>query len=323
MLTLALCVCLFLGYFLYSRVNSRFGHLASPGPCLPILGHVYKLFKKEVIDDPVNGMWNLWKNSNKNGILYLKAFGIDQIFVGDFETVKQIFSTNEASGRQKRDVIKMITKIRKVEGPEVPGVLLSDGNMWHQTRRFTLRALRDFGFGKQGMEELIQEEIIQFKAMLDGIRDEPVDFAFKLNLPVLNALWRVTVGERFDYDNAKLQDIVRRLTDTFKIFGDPAQGLILAFPWIEPLIMILPDFLKWKYAKKLLMDIVDLMEENIIKHKETLDVNAPRDFIDMMLIEREKTSDPSSPFYGQTGQQTLIVIHIIIAFNTLYTPSLF
>ena len=304
--TLALIVCVFLGYFLYKTVTSRFKHLASPGPCLPILGHVHKLLKKDVVDDPVKGMWNLWRENNKNGILYLQAFGLDQIFVGDYETLKQIFSTNEATGRQSKDVLKMIVKMRKVKGPDVPGVLLSEGNMWHQTRRFTLRALRDFGFGKQGMEELIQEEIVQFKALLDGIRHEPVDFAFRLNLPVLNALWRVTVGERFDYDNAKLQDIVRRLTETFKIFGDPAQALILAFPWIEPLIEILPDFLKWKYAKKCLMDIVDLMEENIIQHKETLDVNAPRDFIDVMLIEREKTTDPTSPFYGQTGKALAI-----------------
>ena len=55
------------------------------------------------------------------------------------------------------------------------------------------------------------------------------------------------------------------------------------------------------------MDIVDLMEENIIQHKETLDVNAPRDFIDVMLIERENTTDPTSPFYGQTGLDNLKV----------------
>ena len=146
--TLALCVCIFLGYFFYKTVTSRFRHLASPGTCLPILGHVHKLLTKEVIDDPVNGMWNLWKENTKNGILYLKAFGLDQIFVGDYELLKQIFATNEASGRLSKDVLKMIVKIRKVTGPDVPGVLLSEGNMWHQTRRFTLRALRDFGFGK-------------------------------------------------------------------------------------------------------------------------------------------------------------------------------
>ena len=41
-------------------------------------------------------------------------------------------------------------------------------------------------------------------------------------------------------------------------------------------------------------NIIDLMEENIIKHQETLDPNEPWDFTDMMLIEIENTRDPTS-----------------------------
>ena len=46
------------------------------------------------------------------------------------------------------------------------------------------------------MEEMIQEEIVQFKHLLDGVTHEPIDFVNRLNLPILNALWNVTVGER-------------------------------------------------------------------------------------------------------------------------------
>ena len=59
---------------------------------------------------------------------------------------------------------------------------------------------------------MIQEEIVQFKQLLNGIMTKPIDFAHRLNLPILNALWHVTVGERFRYDNPKLADIVERLT---------------------------------------------------------------------------------------------------------------
>ena len=48
-----------------------------------------------------------------------------------------------------------------------------------------------------------------------------------------------------------------------------------------------------------------MMEENILKHKDTLDVNEPRDYIDMMLIEIESTKDSSSSFYGQKGLDSL------------------
>ena len=50
-----------------------------------------------------------------------------------------------------------------------------------------------------------------------------------------------------------------------------------------------------------------MMDENIMKHKETLDPNEPRDFTDMMLIEIEKTTDETSSMYGQLGMDNLKV----------------
>ena len=50
-----------------------------------------------------------------------------------------------------------------------------------------------------------------------------------------------------------------------------------------------------------------MMQDNILKHKETIDVNAPRDYIDMMLIEIEATKDPSSSFFGKRGLDSLKV----------------
>ena len=41
----------------------------------------------------------------------------------------------------------------------MPGVIFSHGNYWKELRRFMLRNLRDFGFGKSSMEHLFQDEV--------------------------------------------------------------------------------------------------------------------------------------------------------------------
>ena len=155
-----------------------------------------------------------------------------------------------------------------------------------------------------GMEGLIQEEVNLFKIFINQRINEPFDFLNKLNLPILNALWKVTVGERFEYDNPRLLSIVERLTEAFEIFGNPSQALLLAYPW---LMNIIPSFFQKERTDRVFMDVADLMLENILRHKETLDPNEPRDFTDMMLIEIERTTEESSSLYGQLGIDNLKV----------------
>ena len=38
------------------------------------------------------------------------------------------------------------------------GIISSDGQLWQEQRRFALKHLKDFGFGKAGLEGVIQEE---------------------------------------------------------------------------------------------------------------------------------------------------------------------
>ena len=111
-------------------------------------------------------------------------------------------------------------------------------------------------------------------------------------------------GERFEYDNPQLLEINNRVTETFKILGNPSQFLLIAYPWIAN---IYPSFARFDYAMATVSSLIDLMEDYIQKHKESLDKNAPRDFIDMMLIEIENTTDESSSFYGHIGMNNLKV----------------
>merc|ERR1719461_2779256 len=108
---------------------------------------------------------------------------------------------------------------------------------------------------------MIQEEVEMFKSLINKTTGQPFDFINQLNLPILNALWRVTVGERFEYDNPRLLSIVRRLTEAFEIFGNPSQALLIAYPWLAKII---PSFFQKERTDRVFMDVADLMLENIL-----------------------------------------------------------
>ena len=154
------------------------------------------------------------------------------------------------------------------------------------------------------MEGLIEEEVQALKALLDNKTTEAFDMAPLLNLPILNALWKVTVGERFDYEDQKLVDICERLGKVFKINFTAKMGMIFSYPWLLKLPKCLFDY---SFIMNLFHDVIDMMQANVMKHQQTLDVNDPRDYTDMALMEIEKTTDTKSSFYGQFGLDNLKV----------------
>ena len=238
--------------------------------------------------------------------MYFKMFNQDTVWVGDFHIIKYIFNHSHGNGRFDEKINDIGKKDRKVQGSKFPGIVFSVGETWKQQRRHALRTLRDFGFGKQGMEEMIQEEVIQFKTFLHEHSVEPFDIAHRLNLPILNALWKMTVGERFDYDDSRLQNLCQKSSECLKMFVSTKQAIIYNYPWVEKIPGASRVF-DFQIMRRTLHQLVDLMQEAIVEHQQTLDPSAPRDYTDVVLAEIQNTTDPSSSFYGQVGLDNLKV----------------
>ena len=108
--------------------------MASPGPCLPVLGHSYLLFKKSVLEDPANGIWKLYRNHNRDGILHMNTFSLNTVWIGDYKKIKYLFNLPEVTARLNKTMLELALPSRRVQGPEMPGILFSDGQTWHQRK---------------------------------------------------------------------------------------------------------------------------------------------------------------------------------------------
>ena len=147
-----LILCLILAFIcIFKKFSkSKYGHLGTPGICLPIVGHSYKLFSKSSNNNPAASMWEIYQKYNNNGILYFKTLSINSVWIGDFDSMRYLFNHPDATRRMNQNMLLLNLPSRKISGKDMTGLVMSSGDIWHQQRRFALRTLKNFGFGKQG-----------------------------------------------------------------------------------------------------------------------------------------------------------------------------
>ena len=90
------------------------------------------------------------------------------------------------------------------------GLVASEGQEWVEQRRFSMRHLRDFGFGKSTGEELITNEMKEFIQGLDKNVGKPVSINKSFSVAVLNTLWMIMSGVRYEQDDPRLWSVLKQ-----------------------------------------------------------------------------------------------------------------
>ena len=109
------------------------------------------------------------------------------------------------------------------------GIMLVDGDFWAVQKRFTLRRMRQFGFGTRNMENLLKEEVeVLLKDMKLQLSNNGHIFEFKnyFNISLVNALWQMLASARFERDDRRLQTLV----ELFNVVGRSGDIVRVAFP---------------------------------------------------------------------------------------------
>ena len=103
---------------------------------------------------------------------------------------------------------------------DYPGIMFTEGSFWQEQRRFTLRHLRDLGFGKTSHEDMmldeIQELLSEISAAAEADPDRVVNYKGIFSISLINVLWGIVGGERYLRDDQYLKRLLRLLDTIFR-----------------------------------------------------------------------------------------------------------
>ena len=75
---------------------------------------------------------------------------------------------------------------------------INTGDEWKEQRRFALKHLKDFGFGRSSMEDIIHVELLDLGEYLQSMRGQELETNQLFNFYVMNSLWSMMCGSRLD-----------------------------------------------------------------------------------------------------------------------------
>jgi len=251
-------------------------------------------------------MWNYerWEDKllewkNEYGNIYTYWMGpMAIVSVNDYKTAVDMFIKDGDS------YIERVTfeKFLKATRGGIHGLIDTSGSLWREQRRFTLRVLRDFGLGKNKMQDRVLEEMQTIcenvnKDIEAGVVEH--DFHKHTDMAtgsVINAIicgYRFSTGGR-EKEFHKLKELTERM---MKNFSDPLLNMAISSDF---LCSIPPFKSKFQLSIDLFGELTSylygVVDEHINNNDYSVDME-PQDYIDAYLSEMHRAEEKGEAHY--------------------------
>ena len=310
-LILIILVLLLITSWHFMRIPKHF----PPGPTrYPFIGSLEFMFDICEITKERTLIHAIFKNVEKYGKIFGFYMGSQPfVVIADYDVLKEVMKNDSICDRQDMTPVNEYrpghwTLGNDNEGRQ-PGITFSQGNYWKEQRRFFLRHLRDFGFGKSEMESTLSEEVEKLCDEYSKFVGIPFCLDNTLNLSVINSLWAILTGEKLELKDEKLLEMVSLFNKTVKNVKNIGNLFLALTPaWC---IRKNPVFDSEKNSgldiwKEALQSLSSILEEQVETHKATSDDDSARDMMDLYLNQIKETEDPDSSFFQERGHFAMI-----------------
>ncbi|GMT24533.1 hypothetical protein PFISCL1PPCAC_15830, partial [Pristionchus fissidentatus] len=158
------------------------------------------------------------------------------VFLTDYEAIREAFveKGDDFAGRPDNVVMQEIF----MYSPN-SGVINSNGENWREQRRVALSIMRDFGMGKNLMEEQVLSSVTEYLECLEKIEDKSkVDLHWPIQLMVSNIINETLFGYRYKYDDC--DSLIRYVEDFQKWIMDLAKSPEIVVGFAAPSLLKIP-----------------------------------------------------------------------------------
>ncbi|CAH1392903.1 unnamed protein product [Nezara viridula] len=276
---------------LESTPPSRF----PPGPrWIPFLGNYLLFYKLRQKLGFTHLVWE-WL-SKRYGPLVGVRLGNDKLVIGtNLAVVKELLTKEQFEARPDGFFFQF-----RAFG-ERYGLVFVDGEFFNEQKRFVMKHLKSFGLNRSIMEGRISgeaEDLVQhiLKNQKDG-----VVFSEIVEISVMNILWSIVAGGRFQLDDKKARVLIDHIHTSFRL-QDMSGGILNQMPFLR---FICPELTSFNKLKDVLGNLTTFVKQIIDEHRETVSSYENRDLVDAFLNEMKKHEASKSTF---TEKQLIILL---------------
>uniref|UniRef100_A0A914X0E0 Cytochrome P450 n=1 Tax=Plectus sambesii TaxID=2011161 RepID=A0A914X0E0_9BILA len=288
----------YLIYYVYNFYKKVAKYPPGPTP-LPLIGNLHQM-------EAVNTHKQFERWSKIYGPVFTVFFPAPTVIITQLPEIKEALVKNGDTfiDRPLGPVPQLFMYMKN------GGVLSSSGSSWREQRRFAVHTLRDFGMGRNVMEEKIMNSVETLFEQLDGtVAAESLDMNWPIELCVGNIInelllgyhWRADDCEKFVHFKKGLDFLFRQMRERKSVM------LVHSYPWLKHMPYI--GYIGWHELREGMNNIHGFMASEVEEHKKHFDYDSePTDFVGAYLQElkrRERTGESNEDFTERNLVNTL------------------
>ncbi|XP_066271406.1 cytochrome P450 2U1-like [Branchiostoma lanceolatum] len=268
---LVLCATFFLAYVIFKRSRNLPPY---PAGRVPVLGHLLALGRAPHLK------LTAWRR--QYGDVFTVRMGMEDVVVlNGYTAVKDALVDRSElfASMAPNYLLDVMTDCGK-------DILLARWvTGFRQRKRFAATTLRNLGMkvGRGSIEKKIREEADCLRNRVAENNGQPFDVAHDVTVTVANVICSMAFGKRYDYEDETFRELSKAIVTLASELGT---GQIIS---VFPLLRFVPVVNRAGInALEGFYKVRNVISEEISRHREHLDRENPRDFLDFCLLELEQ-----------------------------------